>query len=161
MYKHIDSFKIVFYLCLKFCTAFHCVSHEILLSKLNIYGMLEITLDWLYRPRIQYITNETNYICMNNENSNRKTIHFVVPQGYILGPLPFLIFINDITKCSNQFKYILYADDSTLTTCIPDDNVMDSAELINTGLECYNRLIKSNKFSIKADKTKHILFSCY
>ena len=68
--------------------------------------------------------------------------------------LLFLIFINYITKCSNQFKYILYPDDSTLSTCVPGDNVMDSSELINSELKCLDRWLKSNKISINADKTK-------
>ena len=72
--------------------------------------------------------------------------------------LLFLIFIN-ITKCSNQFKYILYADDSTLSTCVPGDNAMDSAELINSELKCLDRWLKSNKISISADKPKYMLFS--
>ena len=76
-----------------------------------------------------------------------------------MGPLSFLIFINDITKCSNQFKYILYADDSTLSTCVPGDNVIGSAELINIQLKCLDRWLKSNKISINADKTKYMLFS--
>ena len=80
-------------------------------------------------------------------------------QGSILGPLIFLIFINDTTKCSNQFKYILYADDCTLSTCVPGDNVMDSAELINSELKCLDRWLKSNKISIDADKTMYMLFS--
>ena len=59
----------------------------------------------------------------------------------------------------NQFKYNLYADDSTLSTCVPGDNVMDSAELINSELKCLDRWLKSNKISINADKTKYMLFS--
>ena len=74
------------------------------------------------------------------------------------GPLLFLIFIN-ITKCPNQFKYILYADGSTLSTYVPGDNVLDSAELINSELKCIDRWLKSNKISINADKTKYMLFS--
>ena len=73
--------------------------------------------------------------------------------------LRFLIFINDITECSNQFKYILYADDSTLSTCIPGDNVMDSAELINSELKYHNRWLKSNQISISVDKTKYMLLT--
>ena len=76
-----------------------------------------------------------------------------------LGPLLFLIFINDITKCSNQFKNILYADDSTLTTYLRGDNVLDYAELINGELKCLDRWLKSNKISINADKTNYMLFS--
>ena len=75
--------------------------------------------------------------------------------GSIFGPLLFLIFINDITKCSNKFKYILYADDSTLSTCVPCDNVMDSAELINSELKCLDRWLNPNKIIINADKTKY------
>ena len=59
-------------------------------------------------------------------------------QGSIVGPLLVLILLN-ITKCSNQFKYILYADDSTRSTCMPGDNIMDSAELINSEQKCLDR----------------------
>ena len=76
-----------------------------------------------------------------------------------MGPLLFLIFINDVTKCSNQFKYVFCADDRTLSTYVPGDNIMDSAELINSELKCVDRWLKSNKISINADKTKCMLFS--
>ena len=79
--------------------------------------------------------------------------------GSILGPLIFWIFINDIARCTNQFKYIFNADDSTLSTCVPGDNVIDSAELINNQLNCLNVWLKSKKISINADKTKYMLFS--
>ena len=99
-------------------------------------------------------------MCINNVNYNPKTIQYGVPQASILGPLLFLIFMNDISQCTNQFKYILHADDSTLSTCVPDDNVVNSVELINSELKCLEQWLMSNKISINADKTKFILFSC-
>ena len=138
-----------------FAKAFDCVSHEILLSKLNTCGVRGIASDWFR----SYATNREQYVSINNVDSNPRVIQCGVPQGSILGPLLFLIFINNITKCSNQFKYILYADDSTLSTCVPCDNVVDSAELINSELKCLDRWLKSNKININADKAKYMLFS--
>ena len=155
LYKHIDSGNIVFSLFLDFRKAFDCVNHEILLSKLNTCGVPGITLDWFR----SYLTNREQYVSINNVDSHPRVIQCGVPQGSILGPLLFLILINDITKCSNQFKYILYADDSTLSTYVPGDNVLYYAELINNELKFLDRWLKSNKISINADKTKHMLFS--
>ena len=155
--KHLGSGNIVFYLFLDFCKAVDCVNHKILLSKLNTCGVRGIALHWFR----SYLTNREQYVSINNVDSNPRVIQCGVLQGSILGPLLFLILINDITKCSNQFKCILYADNSTLSTYVPGDNVLDSAELINRELKCLERWLKSNKISINADKTKYMLFSYY
>ena len=131
-----------------------------------LWWIRRITLD-LFRT----IPNREQYICINNVDSNTRGIQCGVPQGSILGALLFLISII-ITKCSNQFKNILYTDDSTLSTyqvkvchCqltnlpgVPGDNVMDSDELINSELKCLDRWLKLNKISINADKTKYYRF---
>ena len=62
----------------------------------------------------------------------------VYRKDQFLGNLLFKIFINDITKCTYLFKYIIYKDDSTLSTSVPGDNVRDSTELINNELKCLN-----------------------
>ena len=113
---------------LDFRKAFDCVSHEILLSKLNTCGVRRIASDWFR----SYLTNREQYVSINNVDSNHRVIQCRVPQGSILSPLLFSIFVNDITKCSNEFKYIHYSDDSTLPTFLPGHTVMDSAELINS-----------------------------
>ena len=94
--KHIDSGNIVFSLFLDFRKAFDCVNHEIQLSKLNTCGVQGVALDWFR----SYITYREQYVSINNVDSNPRVIQCGVPQGSILGPLLFLIFINDITKCS-------------------------------------------------------------
>ena len=140
---------------LDFHKTFDCDNQEILLSKLNTCGVRGIALDWFR----SYPIYREQYISINNVDSNPRIIQCDVPHGSVLGPLLFFIFINYITKCFNQFKCILYTDDSTLSTCVPGDNVMDSAELINSELKCLDRWLKSNKIIISEDKTKYMLFS--
>ena len=74
--------------------------HEILLSKLNACGVQGIPVDWFR----SYVTNREQYVSINNVDSSPTVIECGVPQGSILSLLLFLIFINDITKCSNKFK---------------------------------------------------------
>ena len=78
-------------------------------------------MDWFR----SYLTNRDQYVCVNNLNSNPKMIQCGVPHGSMLGTLLFLIFINDITKCMNQYKCILYAHFQLVFQVI----IMDSAKL--------------------------------
>ena len=89
---------------------------------------------------------------IRHQNNPCGTNHVLAERFYFRLP-SFLIFIVDITKCKNQFK-----DNSALLTCIPCDNDMDFAELINNELICLDRWLKSNKISINAWKTKYMLF---
>ena len=142
---NICRFWNVFSLLLDVCKTF------VLLSNLINYGKRGITLDWFR----SYISNREQYVCINNVNSNRKIIQCGVPQGSVSGTLLFLIFINYVTKCSNQF--ILYSDDSTLVTCIPGDIVTDSSELINNELKCLKKWLKSNKININGNKSQTVI----
>ena len=96
--------------------AFDTVNFDILLSKLEHYGFRGISNSWFKN----YLVGRNQYVCVNGVNSQTKQIFCGVPQGSVLGPLLFLIFINDLPNCTKLFS-ILFADDTTFQ--INDSNV--------------------------------------
>ena len=103
--------------------AFDMLSHNILLTKSKHYGIVSTPLAWFK----SYLTNRAHYGESNGICSELLSIESGVPQGPILGPLLFIIFINDIRSSSTEFQLITYADDTTLfsslSSFIPDHNV--------------------------------------
>ena len=90
--------------------AFDMLNHDTLLTKLKHYGIAGTPLAWLK----SYLTNRAQYVEINGICSGLLNIEMGVPRGSILGPLLFIIFINDIHRSSTEFKFITYADDTTL-----------------------------------------------
>ena len=79
---------------------FGTVNHDILLSKLNHYGIRGVVFDWFK----SYLSDRTQYVTINNEKSEIQTIKYGVPQGSVLGLLLFLIYINDLSRSINNSK---------------------------------------------------------
>lgn len=155
IYSNIDEGNFVFSVFLDFRKAFDCVDHDILLSKLNCYGIRGLALNWFR----SYLTNRKQYVVIGNAKSELLNINHGVPQGSVLGPLLFLIFINDIVKSTALFDFILFADDSTLSTSYPSVNQLNITETINDELQRVSNWLKANKLCINIDKTKYMLFS--
>ena len=104
--------------------AFDTIDHDILLTKLEHYGVDGIPLQLLHN----YLTNRKQYVKLNEVNSDILPINTGVPQGSILGPLLFIIYINDFVRASDFFYFICYADDTTLFSTL---NKFVNAQNIN------------------------------
>ena len=102
-----------------------------------------------------YITNRQQYVDYNGYRSTHNTITTGVPQGSILGPLLFLIYINDLPLVSEVFEMLMYADDTTLY-CNMCHTLND--ELINNELHKITNWLSANKLSLNVKKTKFMVF---
>ena len=137
---------------LDFAKAFDTVNHEILLHKLEHYGIRGKTFDWFK----SYLSNRKQCVSVNGVVSELQSIAHGVPQGSILGPLLFLLSINDITTTSDVFKFFLFADDTSL---FYSGKSLKSIELlVNNELKKLSEWLTANKLTLNVDKSNFLIF---
>ena len=133
--------------------AFDTVDHEILLNKLNHYGFRGIINDWFS----SYLNNRTQTTQVGQHISDKAIITCGVPQGSVLGPLLFLLYVNDIHKCSNKLRFYLFADDTNILYA--DKNVKALETTINIELQKFYVWLTVNKLTLNTKKIKFHSFS--
>ena len=138
---------------LDFQKAFDTVDHCILLDKIHIHGIRGIAFDWFS----SCLSNRFQSVLYNNFESDYKEIKCGVPQGSILGPLFFLIYINDLPSVCKFFLPILFADDTNLLCT--GENLNDIVKEINVEIDKIYYWVKANKLSLNVDKINFMSFT--
>ena len=157
--NNLDQGKLPLAIFLDLSKAFDTIDHSILIHKLHYYGVRGTSLDWFK----SYLCNRTQFVQYNDCNSSQSKITTGVPQGSILGPLLFIIYMNDISTVTNKFHFTLYADDTSLVEPLCSftsdlNNQTEVADSINKELKLITDWLCLNKLSLNAKKTKLMIF---
>ena len=131
--------------------AFDTIDHNILLQKLTYYGFRGKALDWFS----SYLSNRKQYVIYNNEKSTMEKLTCGVPQGSILGPLLFILYVNDIVNTSSVLEFKLFADDTTIL--YSHEDLASKIDVVNNELKEVINSFKANRLSVNAKKTNYML----
>ena len=151
-YSNIDNKEIVVGIFFDLQKAFDTVNHNILVIKLQYYGIRGLMLEWLQ----SYLSMRQQFTIVNGVRSSLKVNDCGVPQGSVLGPLLFLLYINDLPSCVPEAKLKLFADDTNLF--LADTNLTRLEYTANICLKNMEQWFIANKLSLNVDKTYYSIF---
>ena len=150
--EHLDSGGFACGVFIDLQKAFDTVDHEILISKLDHYGIRGNTKAWFK----SYLSGRSQYVSISGTKSNYKPIKHGVPQGSVLGPLLFLVYINDLHYCIRTSETYHFADDTHLLNF--SQTVWSLCGRVNSDLRVLVSWLNANKISLNASKTEFIIF---
>ena len=133
-------------LLIDYSKAFDVLEHSILLQKLHHYGIRGIALEWFK----SYLSDRNQFVTINNTDSSARDISYGVPQGSILGPLLFVIYINDLPGISNIATFILYADDANII--VTGSNMHEVLQKINSIIHDLVNWVNCNGLALNLKK---------
>ena len=151
--KALERKQVTALLLLDYSKAFDMVDSSILLRKLEHYGVRDIALSWFR----SYLTDREQYVNVNNCNSVLQKLKYGVPQGSILGPILFILYINDLPQISKIAHHIYFADDANLI--ISADTCTQLNLMVNEVLSLVLHWATNNGLKLNASKTKYMIFS--
>ena len=149
--RAIDDHKITVGIFLDLSKAFDTVNHNILLDKLEHYGIRGTPLTWFK----SYLTNRVQYVSIDDESSAHLLVRCGVPQGSILGPLLFILYINDL-QAVTDLDLIMFADDTNIFATGLTKNAMVGK--LNLDLNLISDWFAANLLSLNLNKTCYMIF---
>jgi len=152
-YKNVDIGNKILGIYLDLQKAFDTVDYDVLQYKLQYYGVRGVMLKWINN----YLSNRKQFTVVNNVSSNIGDITCGVPQGSVLGPLLFLIYMNDIPNAVQGHDVKLFADDTNVFIFGPDLKILECEA--NTCVKNLNVWFTANKLSLNVDKTCFTIFN--
>ena len=154
--NQLNKHKIPINLYLDLAKAFDSLNHNILLDKLAHYGVQNKAKDLIE----SYLRNRKQFVQIGEIVSKIKPISMGVPQGSVIGPLPFNIFINDLIESSAKFSFILYADDTKLNYTLNNfgTNPVDIQKSIIIELQNIFKWLDVNILCLNVSKSRFMLF---
>ena len=150
--KNIDKGNFSCSIFLDLAKAFDVIDHEILLTKLNHYGIRGIANDWIR----SYLTDRKQFVHYKGQQSSLQHIKYGVLQGSVLGPLLFINYISDIQNALKYSKSFIFADDTSIS--YSDKNIKSIRKRLNIDLKLLSGWLSANKIALNINKTEVILF---
>ena len=140
----ISNYSMLF--CINLLNVANTISKIVIIISSTLYAIHQFTL-----VTISYLDNRKQYVFYNGSKSNDQYISCGVPQGSILGPLLFILYINDLSNISESLTSILFTDDTTVI--VESDSVSDAIALMNLELIKLNIWLQANKLTLNTTKT--------